>query len=45
MPNGWYDPSADPYARAMQRANQAILLNPDQAVAHLTRALLDHGDR
>jgi adenylate cyclase len=38
--NGWYDPSADPYARAMQRANQAILLNPDQAVAHLTKALL-----
>ena len=38
--NGWFDPSADPYARAMQRANQAILLNPDQAVAHLTKALL-----
>jgi TolB-like protein/DNA-binding winged helix-turn-helix (wHTH) protein len=38
--NGWYDPSADPYARAMQRANQALLLNPDQAVAHLTKALL-----
>ena len=38
--NGWYDPNADPYARAMQRANQAILLNPDQAVAHLTKALL-----
>jgi TolB-like protein/DNA-binding winged helix-turn-helix (wHTH) protein len=38
--NGWYDPGADPYARAMQRANQAILLNPDQAVAHLTKALL-----
>jgi adenylate cyclase len=38
--NGWFDPSADPYARAMQRADQAILLNPDQAVAHLTRALL-----
>jgi adenylate cyclase len=38
--NGWYDPSADRYARAMQRANQAILLNPDQAVAHLTKALL-----
>jgi adenylate cyclase len=30
--NGWYDPSADLYARAMQRANQALLLNPDQAV-------------
>jgi adenylate cyclase len=38
--NGWFDPGADPYARAMQRANQAILLNPDQAVAHLTKALL-----
>jgi adenylate cyclase len=38
--NGWYDPSADRYARAMQRADQAILLNPDQAVAHLTKALL-----
>src|SRR5580698_9268047 len=38
--NGWFDPNADPYARAMQRANQAILLNPDQAVAHLTKALL-----
>jgi adenylate cyclase len=38
--NGWYDPSADPYARAMHRADQAILLNPDQAVAHLTKALL-----
>ena len=38
--NGWFDPSADPYARAIQRANQAILLNPDQAVAHLTKALL-----
>ena len=38
--NGWFDPSADPYARAMQRADQAILLNPDQAVAHLTKALL-----
>jgi adenylate cyclase len=38
--NGWYDPSADPYARAMQRADQALLLNPDQAVAHLAKALL-----
>jgi adenylate cyclase len=38
--NGWFDPSADPYARAMQRADQALLLNPDQALAHLTRALL-----
>jgi adenylate cyclase len=38
--NGWYDRSADPYGRAMQRANQALLLNPDQASAHLTKALL-----
>ena len=38
--NGWFDPNADPYARAMQRADQALLLNPDQAVAHLTKALL-----
>src|ERR1700678_3040500 len=38
--NGWYDPSADPYARAMQRADQALLLNPDQAVAHLAKDLL-----
>jgi TolB-like protein/DNA-binding winged helix-turn-helix (wHTH) protein len=38
--NGWYDPNADPYARAMLRADQALLLNPDQAVAHLTKALL-----
>ncbi len=38
--NGWYDRTADPYARAMQRANQALLLDPDQASAHLTKALL-----
>jgi adenylate cyclase len=38
--NAWYDPSADPYARAMQRADQALLRNPDQAVAHLAKALL-----
>jgi adenylate cyclase len=38
--NGWYDRSPDPYARAMQRANQALLLDPDQASAHLTKALL-----
>jgi adenylate cyclase len=38
--NGWYDPNADRYTRAMQRANQAILLDPNQAVAHLTKALL-----
>jgi TolB-like protein len=42
--NGWYDRGADRgadlYARAMQRADQALLLNPDQAVAHNTKALL-----
>ena len=38
--NGWYDRSADLYARAMQRADQAILLDPDQARAHHTKALL-----
>jgi adenylate cyclase len=38
--NRWYDPNADRYTRAMQRANQAILLDPNQAVAHLTKALL-----
>jgi adenylate cyclase len=38
--NGWYDRSADLYARAMQRANQALLLNPDQAAAHYAKALL-----
>jgi adenylate cyclase len=38
--NGWYDPNADRYARGMERANQAILLNPNQGVAHLTKALL-----
>jgi adenylate cyclase len=38
--NGWYDRSADPYARAMHRADQALLLDPDQASAHLTKALL-----
>ena len=38
--NGWSDQPEDMYARAMQRANQAILLNPDQASAHLTKALL-----
>ena len=38
--NGWYDRTADPYARAMQRADQALLLDPNQAIAHLTKALL-----
>ena len=37
---GWSDESVDLYARAMQRANQALLLNPDQARAHYTKALL-----
>jgi adenylate cyclase len=37
---GWSDQSVDLYARAMQRANQALLLNPDQARAHYTKALL-----
>jgi tetratricopeptide (TPR) repeat protein len=38
--NGWYDRTPDLYARAMQRANQAILLDPDQARAHHAKALL-----
>jgi adenylate cyclase len=38
--NGWFDQGVDLYARAMQRANQALLLDPDQASAHLTKALL-----
>jgi adenylate cyclase len=38
--NGWSDQSVDLYARAMQRANQAILLDPDQAFAHFTKARL-----
>jgi TolB-like protein/DNA-binding winged helix-turn-helix (wHTH) protein len=33
--NGWYDRSPDLYARAVQRANQAILLDRDQARALL----------
>jgi TolB-like protein len=37
---GWSDQSADVYARAMQRADQALLLNPDQARAHYAKALL-----
>ena len=37
---GWSDQSADLYARAMQRADQALLLDPDQASAHYTKALL-----
>jgi adenylate cyclase len=37
---GWSDQSAGLYARAMQRANQALLLNPDQAAAHYAKARL-----
>jgi adenylate cyclase len=36
---GWSD-QQDLYARAMQRANQALLLNPDQATAHYVKAVL-----
>jgi adenylate cyclase len=32
--------SADLYARAMQRADQALLIDPSQARAHFTKALL-----
>ena len=38
--NGWSDQSVDLYARAMERAEQAILLDPDQAYAHFTKARL-----
>jgi TolB-like protein/DNA-binding winged helix-turn-helix (wHTH) protein len=38
--NGWSDRSGDLYARAMQQTDQALLLNPDQAVAHHIKALL-----
>ena len=38
---GWSDQSVDLDARAMQRANQALLLNPDQATAHYTKAQSD----
>jgi adenylate cyclase len=34
---GWSD-QQDLYARAMRRANQALLLNPDQSTAHYTKA-------
>ncbi len=36
---GWSD-QPDLYARAMQRANQALLLNPNHAIAHYTKAVL-----
>jgi TolB-like protein/Tfp pilus assembly protein PilF len=35
--HGWSD-QQEMYARAMQRANQALLLNPDQPSAHYTKA-------
>ena len=37
---GWSDPSVDVYARAMQAANQALVLNPDQHYAHYAKAIL-----
>ena len=37
---GSSDKSADLYARAMQRTDQALLLDPSQARAHFTKALL-----
>ena len=37
---GSSDKSADLYARAMQRADQALVLDPNQARAHFTKALL-----
>ena len=37
---GWSDQSTELYARAMQRANQALLLDPDQAIAHYAKARL-----
>jgi adenylate cyclase len=37
---GWSNQSVDLYARAMQRANQALLLDPDQAAAHYVKARL-----
>ena len=37
---GSSDKSADLYARAMQRTDQALLLDPNQARAHFTKALL-----
>ena len=37
---GWSNQSVDLYARAMQRANQALLLDPDQATAHYVKARL-----
>jgi adenylate cyclase len=38
--SGWFDQNVDLYARAMQRANQALALNPDQANAHYAKARL-----
>ena len=36
---GWSD-QQDLYSRAIQRANQALLLNPDQAAAHYLKSTL-----
>jgi adenylate cyclase len=38
--SGWFDENVDLYARAMQRANQALLINPNQADAHYAKARL-----
>ena len=37
---GWSDQQMDLYARGMQRANQALLLDPNQARAHSVKAYL-----
>jgi adenylate cyclase len=37
---GWSDQSVDVYARGMQRADQALLLDPNLARAHYAKALL-----
>jgi tetratricopeptide (TPR) repeat protein len=37
---GWSDQSVDLYARAMQRADQALRLDPDQARAHSVKSYL-----
>ena len=37
---GWSEQPADTYARALQRANQAIRLNPNQPYAHYVKATL-----
>jgi adenylate cyclase len=37
---GWFGPGVEVYGRAMQRADQAIVLNPNQPYAHYAKALL-----